>query len=518
MDVRVVKRARELAAPEAIQPRHLLLAALEQGDPSIAGDLRRAGIDADAVARGGSTVAPWDASDELKIKSELERYLQQFGPDAGSRRTKFGEMRRQAIAGGMSPDDPRLAIDPEKQAQEMLRETARRTAVGDKAWERVATTGTEQLLHWVKSRFVGAAIRASDAESGDRVHARGVVAALIPVALAYSGRCDYTRAVQALFGADAEAYLKGKSGQGTGFRGALLHFQETQIERDRRLRPRHVLVAALRTVAELASLPALRSADWNDLRRRLGYEQIVPPDPKEVWGMTHADPAAMEAMSAANESAAERHQPSCDLTLQWAVGAVRALARDERTRALVANSGMPIDEVEALRCRCLASESLGEATVASASDEDVAPPRFRILWQKEAEADHSSTLQARHVIVASLRCLPQFAQDLAAPGALPRLRAGLRAARGDEPPPPEIHPPTLARSVVDALVRSNTLRGFAWWPGMSIPESEGVDAAICLEVTLRDAALRNAVTESGPSDERLRAAIHASSRGIAGVD
>jgi hypothetical protein len=99
-----------------------------------------------------------------------------------------------------------------------------------------------------------------------------------------------------------------------------MHFEETQIERDRHMRPRHLLVAALRTVADRARLPALTEIDWDALRRRLGYVTIVPPDSQERWGITHSEPAVMEAIAAANEAATRSHPPTCDVPLQWTEG------------------------------------------------------------------------------------------------------------------------------------------------------------------------------------------------------
>jgi hypothetical protein len=200
VDIRVVQRAREIAAPEAIQPRHLLLAAL-QADADISSELRSAGIDVDAVLNRASTRELWDAADEVAVAMETERYLRSMGPDTESRRKRFEEMRVQALARGISPDDPRLtAIDPEAMAQQSARRAAVANIVGDTRGERIATRAIEMLLSAVQGRLQESAIRAPDAAAGDRIHLRAVVATLVPRVLAFPPAlpCDTTAVARAL--------------------------------------------------------------------------------------------------------------------------------------------------------------------------------------------------------------------------------------------------------------------------------------------------------------------------------
>lgn len=515
MDIGLIRRAREHALPEAIQPRHLVLAALEC-DASIAPDLRSSGIDPAAVAAGAADPAPWDASDELAIARQLERSLQQYGPDAEARSRVFRGMREQILAAGFPPDDPRLAIDPEEFITQTFRECARWSLVGDRLRDPVATAGTTLLVGRVRQRLDKARLRAGDASAGDRLHARAVVACLLPVALAYSGGCSFRRAAEAMFGPAADAFVEGRRGASPG----LPLFEETQIERERRRMPRHLLVSALRTIAEAGGSTAYRVADWDDLRRRLGYQATVQPDPGEVWGITHSAAEVMEVMARAAEVATSRHAAGCDIELQRAVAVVLALHRDERTRDLVTDSGAPVAEFAALRCACDDRGSADAPSGGGAGDGDEArPPRsFSVLWQSEAAGERASVLQPRHFVVAALRCLPEFTSELARPGALDRLRAALRTAIPDAAAAPNLSPPMLTEPVAQALQRHSALDDFAWWPGMSSFAGETASAAICLEFVLRDRALRDAMQGCGFDEERVRSAIDVCSRGFAWID
>lgn len=514
MDIRVVQRAREIAAPEAIQPRHLLLAAL-QADADISSELRSAGIDVDAVLNRASTRELWDAADEVAVAMETERYLRSMGPDTESRRKRFEEMRVQALARGISPDDPRLtAIDPEAMAQQSARRAAVANIVGDTRGERIATRAIEMLLSAVQGRLQESAIRAPDAAAGDRIHLRAVVATLVPRVLAFPPAlpCDTTAVARALLPGVAE-----RPRSGGRFQGSVLHFEEAQIEREKTFMARHLAVAGLRTLAQAGKLPKFANCDWDVVREALGYQRMVPRDPQERWGLTRGEPAAMESVVAANEVASAAHDVTCEAVVRWSVALLAAIQQDERTRDLLGRVGLSQADIDGLRCGCSAGPSPIPKTVAATRDDEVPPARFRLLFRKEINDEGGSCLQSRHVVVAGLRCLPSLASVLAAPEVLTRLRAALRAARSDEPPDPSTQPPAFARSVLDGIKRSNVLRSFVWWPGMTHADAEAADAAISLDVALRDDALRRALSAAGLDEGAVLRAIVASARGATAI-
>lgn len=486
MDACVFRAARDLAAPEPVAPRHLLAAALR--DPSIDADLRAAGVDVEALLARTTTSAADDAARLREVESRL----------AEARRL-VESSRKQAIAAGMSPDDPRLAGG---ETEKMARHVAEQFVGTDSLPGAIGTKRLEHLLHEVRVRLDSAQIRAAGAAEGDRLHLRALVATLAPSIAASPPpiAVDAAAVANALLAAHAEAFLAGRPRAARPFHGSARTFHEAQIERERTSRLRHLAVAALITLREYGRMPGVAPRSWDEIRTALGYACTVAPERGERWGLVSAEPGVMEAVTAGKAAMDAAHPAPCDPGLRWAVAVLSAVRRDDDLRGRIDGLTHVARAFEGIGCGCAG------ATVAPPT------PVFRALWGEEARLEGASCLQPRHVVVAALRCIPALAAWLAAPDALDRVRAALRQAQPDLPTIGVGPQSQVARPVVDALVRSNLLRYVVWWPGMPEAELQAADAAVCLDVLFADDALAGALDGVGLARDVVRPAVDASAR------